>query len=59
MKRTHAEWLKDVEQLGQEMSDLLHRVMNHKISNEVAHAKSEEHNQRIKQLKAELDAGFR
>ena len=59
MKRTHAEWLKDVDQLGQEMSDLLQRVLNHKILEEVAHAKSEEHNQRIKQLKEELEAGFR
>jgi hypothetical protein len=59
MKRTHEEWLKDVGQLGTEMSEFLHQVMNHKVPDEVIRAKNEEHTERMKQLKAELEAGFR
>ena len=59
MKRTLEEWQQDVQQLGEEMQDFLQQVMHHKVPAEVVRAKSEEHNQRIKQLKEELEAGFR
>jgi hypothetical protein len=58
MKRTLEEWQQDVQQLGEEMQDFLQRVMHHKVPDEVIRATNEEHNERIKQLKAEREAGF-
>jgi hypothetical protein len=58
VKRTKAEWQQDCDQLGQEVMELTQHFLNHTVSDEVVRAKTEEHRQRIEQLREEMERGF-